>query len=59
MDFLIYVLIPQILHGLVWGMAIALIALGLTIVFGILDVVNLLTVSFTCLELFSVIPFCM
>ena len=40
MDFLIYVLIPQILHGLVWGMAIALIALGLTIVFGILDVVN-------------------
>jgi branched-chain amino acid transport system permease protein len=40
MDFLIYVLIPQILHGLVWGMVIALIALGLTIVFGILDVVN-------------------
>jgi branched-chain amino acid transport system permease protein len=40
MDFLVYVLIPQILHGLVWGMVIALIALGLTIVFGILDVVN-------------------
>jgi branched-subunit amino acid ABC-type transport system permease component len=40
MDFLIYVLIPQMLHGLVWGMVIALIALGLTIVFGILDVVN-------------------
>jgi branched-chain amino acid transport system permease protein len=40
MDFIIYILIPQLLHGLVWGMVIALIALGLTIVFGILDVVN-------------------
>ncbi|MFZ3047748.1 MAG: branched-chain amino acid ABC transporter permease [Desulfatirhabdiaceae bacterium] len=37
---LITILLPQLLHGLVWGMAIALIALGLTIVFGMLDVVN-------------------
>jgi len=28
------------LHGLVWGIVIALIALGLTIVFGLMDVVN-------------------
>jgi len=39
-DFILYVLVPQILHGLVWGMVIALIALGLTIVFGMLGVVN-------------------
>lgn len=39
-DYIIYVLAPQILHGLVWGMAIALIALGLTLVFGLLGVVN-------------------
>jgi branched-chain amino acid transport system permease protein len=37
---LITILLPQLLHGLVWGMAIALIALGLTVVFGMLDVVN-------------------
>ena len=37
---LLDILLPQIMHGLVWGMAIALIALGLTIVFGMLDVVN-------------------
>ena len=39
-DYTIYVLLPQILHGLVWGIVIALIALGLTIVFGLMDVVN-------------------
>jgi branched-chain amino acid transport system permease protein len=39
-DYTIYVLAPQILHGLVWGIVIALIALGLTIVFGLMDVVN-------------------
>lgn len=39
-DYLIYVLMPQILHGLVWGMVIAFIALGLTIIFGLMDIVN-------------------
>jgi branched-chain amino acid transport system permease protein len=39
-DYAIYVLVPQILHGLVWGIVIALIALGLTIVFGLMDIVN-------------------
>jgi branched-chain amino acid transport system permease protein len=39
-DYTIYVLAPQVMHGLVWGMVIALIALGLTIIFGMLDVVN-------------------
>ncbi len=40
LDWILYVLTPQVLHGLVWGMVIALIALGLTIVFGLLGVVN-------------------
>jgi len=40
LDFLLYVLFPQMLHGLVWGMTIALTALGLTVVFGLLGVVN-------------------
>lgn len=39
-DYIIYILAPQIIHGLVWGIVIALIALGLTIVFGVMDVVN-------------------
>lgn len=39
-DYFIFVLAPQLLHGLVWGVVIALIALGLTIVFGLMDVVN-------------------
>lgn len=39
-EYIIYVLAPQMLHGFVWGIGIAIIALGLTIVFGMLDVVN-------------------
>lgn len=40
LDYIIFVVAPQLLHGLVWGVVIALIALGLTIVFGLMDVVN-------------------
>ena len=40
LEYIIYVLAPQVIHGLVWGIVIALIALGLTIVFGVMDVVN-------------------
>lgn len=39
-DYIVFVLAPQILHGLVWGIVIAFIALGLTIVFGLMDIVN-------------------
>ena len=39
-DYLIYVILPQVLHGLVWGTVIAFIALGLTIIFGLMDIVN-------------------
>lgn len=36
-----FVLVPQMLSGLMLGIAVALVALGLTIVFGLLDVVNM------------------
>lgn len=36
-----YVLAPQILIGLVLGVAVILVALGLTIIFGLLDVINM------------------
>jgi branched-chain amino acid transport system permease protein len=39
-EYLSYVILPQLLHGLVWGTVIAFIALGLTIIFGIMDIVN-------------------
>ncbi|MBI5604668.1 MAG: branched-chain amino acid ABC transporter permease [Deltaproteobacteria bacterium] len=39
-DYVVYVLLPQMLHGLVWGTVIAFIALGLTIIFGLMDIVN-------------------
>ena len=39
-DYMVYVLLPQMLHGLVWGTVIAFIALGLTIIFGLMDIVN-------------------
>ncbi len=39
-DFFIYSLAPQLLHGLVWGMAIVLVAVGLTVIFGLMGVVN-------------------
>jgi len=32
--------IMQVFHGLVWGMALALIAVGLTLIFGVMRVVN-------------------
>ncbi|MBZ0147910.1 MAG: branched-chain amino acid ABC transporter permease [Pseudorhodoplanes sp.] len=36
-----FVLAPQILVGLVLGVAVILVALGLTIIFGLLDVINM------------------
>lgn len=35
------VLIPLAINGLVWGLIIALIALGLSIIFGLLDIINI------------------
>src|SRR5438552_18728625 len=39
-DYVILVLLPQVLHGLVFGAALGLLALGLTVIFGLLGVMN-------------------
>jgi branched-subunit amino acid ABC-type transport system permease component len=39
-DYLVVVLLPQLLHGLVFGAALGLLALGLTVIFGLLGVMN-------------------
>jgi branched-subunit amino acid ABC-type transport system permease component len=40
MDYIITILLPQLLHGLVFGAALGLLALGLTVIFGLLGVMN-------------------
>ena len=40
MDYLTGALLPQLLHGVVFGAALGLLALGLTVVFGLLGVMN-------------------
>ena len=40
MDYFVAVLLPQLLHGLVFGAALGLLALGLTVIFGLLGVMN-------------------
>jgi branched-chain amino acid transport system permease protein len=39
-EYLVSVLLPQLLHGLVFGAALGLLALGLTVIFGLLGVMN-------------------
>ena len=40
MDFIQFVLLPQFTHGVVFGAALGLLAMGLTVVFGLLGVMN-------------------
>jgi branched-chain amino acid transport system permease protein len=40
-DYLQFVLAPQIVNGLAIGVAVVLVSLGLTIIFGLLDVINM------------------
>jgi branched-chain amino acid transport system permease protein len=40
LDYLTAILLPQLLHGLVFGAALGLLALGLTVIFGLLGVMN-------------------
>ena len=40
MEYLSGVLLPQLLHGVVFGAALGLLALGLTVIFGLLGVMN-------------------
>src|SRR3954469_10842380 len=41
LDYLQFVLAPQMVTGLSFGVAVVLVALGLTIIFGLLDVINM------------------
>jgi len=41
LDYVQFVLAPQVLNGLTLGVAVILVALGLTIIFGLLDVINM------------------
>src|SRR5947209_1402486 len=41
LDYLQFVLAPQMITGLSLGVAVVLVALGLTIIFGLLDVINM------------------
>ena len=44
-DYLQFVLAPQMVIGLSLGIAVVLVALGLTIIFGLLDVINMARLS--------------
>jgi branched-chain amino acid transport system permease protein len=41
LDYIQFVLAPQVITGLALGVAVILVALGLTIIFGLLDVINM------------------
>src|SRR5882757_5610648 len=41
LDYVQFVLAPQIVTGLAFGVAVILVAIGLTIIFGLLDVINM------------------
>lgn len=41
LDYLHFVLAPQMLNGLALGVSVILVAVGLTIIFGLLDVINM------------------
>jgi len=41
LDYIQFVLAPQVVTGLALGVAVILVALGLTIIFGLLDVINM------------------
>ena len=41
LDYAQFVLAPQVVNGVALGIAVILVALGLTIIFGLLDVINM------------------
>jgi len=51
-DWLQFVLAPQVINGLTIGVAVVLMALGLTIIFGLLDVINMAHGEFYALGAF-------
>ena len=53
LDYMQFVLAPQVLIGLALGIAVILVALGLTIIFGLLDVINMCHGEFYALGAFA------
>jgi branched-chain amino acid transport system permease protein len=51
-DYIQFVLAPQVITGLALGVAVILVALGLTIIFGLLDVINMAHGEFYALGAF-------
>ena len=51
-EYIQFVLAPQVLTGLMFGVAVILVALGLTIIFGLLDVINMAHGEFYALGAF-------
>jgi len=51
-DWIQFVLAPQVINGLAIGVAVVLMALGLTIIFGLLDVINMAHGEFYALGAF-------
>src|SRR5215217_2493866 len=54
-DYIQFVLAPQMMTGLVLGVAVILVALGLTIIFGLLDVINMAHGEFYALGAFMAV----
>lgn len=54
-DYFQFVLAPQVITGLAFGVAVILVALGLTIIFGLLDVINMAHGEFYALGAFMAI----
>lgn len=54
-DYIQFVLMPQVINGLALGIAVTLVALGLTIIFGLLDVINMSHGEFYAIGAFGAI----
>src|SRR5437016_11962509 len=52
LEYIQFVLAPQVITGLALGVAVVLVALGLTIIFGLLDVINMAHGEFYALGAF-------
>jgi branched-chain amino acid transport system permease protein len=55
LDYIQFVLAPQVITGLALGVAVILVALGLTIIFGLLDVINMAHGEFYALGAFMAV----
>lgn len=56
LDYLQFVLAPQMVTGLSLGVAVVLVALGLTIIFGLLDVINMSHGEFYAVGAYLALP---